>query len=222
MITKIRLKEKLIEFQLAGGGYGTLGDDTSSSVYIPSTPKTSREKTLETAVKNETDSARKRRLKNELDDLRREREREDQRNRAMSAVASEEKKRRIAEQRLHGGSRFNVRYQDGVPSGVTPGGIMAALAEFVEFPFTDHVTRPVKSELVASSGGLRGTMTDPSAVHKGMTWQQAADAYGKPDETSDRMEGKLKVTTAVFSRGDQRIQAEFVEGVLFRYSISSK
>jgi hypothetical protein len=55
-----------------------------------------------------------------------------------------------------------------------------------------------------------------------MTRQEAEDMYGKPDETTDRMEGKLKVTTAVFSRGDQRIQAEFVEGVLIRYSISSK
>ena len=30
MVTKIRVKEKLIEFQLAGGGYGTFGDDTGS------------------------------------------------------------------------------------------------------------------------------------------------------------------------------------------------
>ena len=36
MITKIRLKDKLIEFQLGGGGFGTFGDDTSTSVYVPS------------------------------------------------------------------------------------------------------------------------------------------------------------------------------------------
>jgi hypothetical protein len=222
MITKIRLKEKLIEFHLAGGGYGTVGDDTSTSVYVPSASKTSREKSLENAIKHETDAARKRRMQTELDDLKKDRAREDQRNRAISAAASEEKKRRIAEQRLHGGSRFNVRYQNGVPSGVTPGGIMAALAEFVEFPFTDRVTRPAKSEFAASPGGSRGMVAGGGGVHKGMTRQQAEDEYGKPDETSDRMEGKLKVTTAVFSRGDQRIQAEFVEGVLIRYSISSK
>src|SRR4051812_30650264 len=31
-ITKIKLKSKLIEFQLGGGGYGTFGDETSGNV----------------------------------------------------------------------------------------------------------------------------------------------------------------------------------------------
>lgn len=222
MITRIRLKDKLIEFQLGGGGYGTLGDDTDASVYVPAAAKTSREKSLERDVKTESDPARKRRMQNELDDLRREREREDQRNKAATASATEEKKRRIAEQRLHAGSRFNIRYQDGVPAGVTPGGIMAALAEYVEFPFNDRVTRPVKSDPAPSPTALRGMMAGTGAVRKGMTWQEAQDEIGKPDHTSDRMEGKLKVTTAVFSKGDQRIEAEFVEGVLIKYSISSR
>src|SRR5205823_8616118 len=68
MITKVRIKDKLIEFQLAGGGYGTFGDDTSGSVYTPSAPKTQREKDLEKWVRDETDPARKRRLQRELDD----------------------------------------------------------------------------------------------------------------------------------------------------------
>ena len=142
MITKIKVKDKLIEFHLGGGGYGTMGDDTSGSVYVPTAGKTRREKDLEREVKDEKDAARKRRLQTELDGLRREREREDRRNQASAAAASEEKKQRIADQRLHAGSRFNLRYQDVVPPGVTPGEIMAALAEYVEFPFTDRVTRP--------------------------------------------------------------------------------
>ena len=47
IVTRVRLKDKIIEFQLAGGGYGTFGDDTSGSVYTPSTPKSNREKDLE-------------------------------------------------------------------------------------------------------------------------------------------------------------------------------
>ncbi len=221
MITRIKVKEKLIEFQLGGGGYGTMGDDTDTSVYVASAPKTSREKALERDVRNEPDAARKRRMQNELDDLRRDREREDQRNRAVTAAAAEQKKQRIAEQRLHGGSRFNIRYQNGVPPGVTPGGIMAALAEYAEFPFTDRVVRPDRSDPPAALSP-RPVAPSASPVFKGMTWQQALDGLGKADETSDRMEGTLKVTTATFSRGDQRIQAEFVEGVLIRYSISSR
>lgn len=218
MITKVRVKDKLIEFQLGGGGFGTFSDDTSGSVYVPAESKSKREKDLEKEIKNETDPARKRRMQSELDDLKRDREREDRRNQAAATAAAEEKKRRIAEQRLHAGSRFNLRYQGSVPSGITPGEVMAALAEYVEFPFTDRVTRPgVKGDPPSSSPGTHRT-----APYKGMTWQQAQDTFGPPEKTSDRMEGKLKVTTATFSRDDQRIEAEFVEGVMIRYSISSK
>lgn len=216
VITKIKLKDKLIEFHLAGGGFGTMGDDTNTSVYLPSAPKTTREKNLEREVKSTMDAAAKRRLQQELDDLKKDRAREDVRNNAVAAAASEEKKRRIAEQRLHGGSRFNIRYQTGVPSGVTPEGIMAALSEYVDF-------RPGEREAPAAQAAPAPRLAPAAnAPRKGMTWQEARAAFGEPDKSVDRMEGSFKVTTAIFSRDDQRIEAEFVEGVLIRYSISSK
>jgi len=46
--------------------------------------------------------------------------------------------------------------------------------------------------------------------------------YGAPAEISQRSEGKLKVTSCTFEKDDQIITAEFVEGVLIKYSISSK
>jgi hypothetical protein len=61
-----------------------------------------------------------------------------------------------------------------------------------------------------------------AGLRKGMTWQEARAALGEPEKTSERMEGRLKVTTASFARDDQRIEAEFVEGVLVKYAISSK
>src|SRR4051812_26643381 len=118
VVTRVRVKDTLIEFQLAGGGYGTFGDDTSSDVYVPSVSKTKREKDLEKLVKEETDASRKRRLQRELDDIRADREREDSRNKAAAASASEVKKARIATDRLHSGSRFNIHYQNGVPPGL--------------------------------------------------------------------------------------------------------
>src|SRR5262245_23780685 len=33
-VTLVKVKKDLIEFQLGGGGFGTFGDDTSTSVYI--------------------------------------------------------------------------------------------------------------------------------------------------------------------------------------------
>ena len=216
MVTKVRVKDDLIEFQLGGGGFGTFSDDTSTSVYVPPVTKSAREKSLERDVRNERDAQRKRRLQEELDDLRHQREREDQRNRAAAATAEEEKKQRIADQRLHGGSRFNIRYQSRVPPGVTPADVMAVLSEYVEFPFADVPRTSAPAPTAAAPPA------PPATVRKGMTLQEAEAVLGRAERTADRMEGKLKVTTAIFSRDDQRIEAEFVEGVLIRYSISSK
>jgi hypothetical protein len=156
-------------------------------------------------------------MQDELDDLRRDREREDRRNQTSAKVAEEEKRQRIADQRLHGGSRFNIRYPNGVPAGATPEGIMGALSEYVEFPFVDGA-RKAPGHLNTPAAPA----PTPGALRKGMTFQEAESLLGKAERTTDRMEGKLKVTTATFSRDDQRIEGEFVEGVLIRYSISSK
>ena len=134
MITKIKVKDKHIEFQLGGGGYGTLGDETSSSVYVPSADKTRREKNIERELKNETDERRRRRLREELSDLRSERRREDARNQAEAAEAEETAKLRIQEKRLHGGSRFNIRFNRKLTAAdLTPEMIMDALADYVYF-----------------------------------------------------------------------------------------
>jgi hypothetical protein len=225
MVTKVRVKDKIIEFQLAGGGYGTFGDDTSGSVYTASTPKSNREKDLERMVKDETNAARKRQLQRELDDLKNERAREDLRNKTAATTAEEAKKSRIAETRLHSGSRFNLRYQNGVPSGLGPDGIMRALAEYVEFPFaTDRASSTSREarDSRASTPEPRRPAASGGGIRKGMTLADVQDELGKPERTTERNEGTLKVVTAIFSREDQRITAEFVEGVLIRYSISSK
>lgn len=224
LVTKVRVKDKLIEFQLAGGGYGTFGDDTSGTVYTASTPKSNREKDLERLVKNETDSVRKRSLQRELDDLKSRRAREDLRNQTAAAAASEAKKARIAETRLHSGSRFNIRYQNGVPPGLGPDGVMRALAEYVEFPFaTDRrPSSPPARESLAAAPESRSPAAGTGTIRKGMTLAEVEQSLGRAERTTDRMEGALKVVTSTYSRDDQRITAEFVEGVLIRYSIASK
>jgi hypothetical protein len=221
LVTRVRLKEKIIEFQLAGGGYGTFGDDTTGSVYTPSTPKSNREKDLERLVKNETNSARKRELQRELDDLKSRRAREDLRNQTAAAAATEAKKARIAETRLHSGSRFNLRYQTGVPSGLGPDGIMRALAEYVEFPFATDRPQAAPARNAPPAADTRRPAGSGS-IRKGMTLAEVEDALGRAENTTTRNEGTLKVVTAIYSRDDQRITAEFVEGVLIRYSIASK
>jgi hypothetical protein len=223
LITKVRVKDKLIEFQLGGGGYGTFGDDTGS-VSVATTPKSRRERDLEKLVKEETDRDRQRRLQRELDDLRNERERDDVRNKATAASAEEAKKARIATTRLHSGSRFNIRYNEGIPRGLGADGIMRALAEYVEFPFAAdrRPPAPAPGSRVTAQPMLPEPGATGGAIRKGMTPAEVEDSLGKPDKTSNRMEGTLRVVTSTYSRGDQVVTAEFVEGVLIKYSIASR
>src|SRR6185295_3360928 len=79
IVTLVKVKKDLIEFQLAGGGFGTFGDDTSPSVYMPLLEKSQREKDLEKLVRDEPDRERRHRFERELDDLRDRRERENRR-----------------------------------------------------------------------------------------------------------------------------------------------
>jgi hypothetical protein len=209
-VTLVKMKKDLIEIQLAGGGFGTFGDDTSTSVSIPDARKTEREKNLEKRIDDDNDRDHRRTLQRELDDLRDRRERENRRIAAERERQSEAKRVRIAQQRLRGGSRFNLRYDDRVPEGIRPQDVAAALGEFMDF------------------GGGAGTEPalpptgDITALRKGMTRAEAERAFGRPTEASKSIEGTLVLTAAVFDVGDQRITADFVEDVLVRYTVSSK
>src|SRR5882724_5165567 len=138
IITKIKVKNKLIEFQLAGGGFGTVGDDTNTTVTIQPVPKSQREKNLEHDLDNTTDQNERRKIRSQLDDLRDRRAREDSRNQALAAEASERKREAVAQKRLEGGSRFNLKFDQIVnQSYLTPEGIMDSLAKYIYFPEED-------------------------------------------------------------------------------------
>jgi hypothetical protein len=220
MVTKIRVKSNHIEFQLDGGGYGTMGDDTSPTVSVPSAEKSKRERNLEGELKRETDPERRREIKEEIDDLRKDREREDARNRAEVADATEQKRENIRQRRLEGGTRFNVRYRDALPaSTLTPEGLKAALAEYVTF----------EGDAPAQVAGLPMTNM-PAATpapaaelpRKGMSVQEVEAVVGAPVDSAERKEGKLTVVTRSYRAPSGRMTAEFVEGVLIRYSITSE
>src|SRR5258705_7908971 len=52
-VTLVKMKKDRIELQLAGGGFGTFGDDTSTSVSISDARKTQHEKDLEKRIDDE-------------------------------------------------------------------------------------------------------------------------------------------------------------------------
>ncbi len=209
-VTLVKMKKDLIEFQLAGGGFGTFGDDTSTSSNIKLLDKTEREKDLEKRIKNETDRDRKRSLQRELDAIQDRRERENRLLRAESERIEAMKREQIAAKRLTGGSRFNLRYAERVPANVRPDDVMKALAEYVDF---DN-----------ASGNVTASWrpADVSVLRKGMSRGEVERAFGTPVERKEKREGGLVTTTLVFDVSEQRISADFVEDVLIRYAVTSK
>ena len=120
------------------------------------------------------------------------------------------KKQRVAEQRLRGGSRFNLRYSGSVPAGITPDEVMAALRDYVDFgPASRQADAPATGSLDVE-------------LKKGMLRADAEQAFGAPTESSAIREGTLSVTRLVFISADRRVTADFVEDVLVRYTITSK
>ncbi|MEO7985481.1 MAG: hypothetical protein ABI766_03030 [Gemmatimonadales bacterium] len=219
MITKIKVKSKLIEFQLGGGGYGTMGDETSSGVSVSSAPKTRREKNLEGELKRETDPVKRRAMNEELDDLRKDREREDARNHAAVADAEETRKQTIRQRRLEGGSRFNLRYRSNIPlPALTPDAVKQALAAYISFEPESTTPSPLQPAGVTPPSAP----TAPGLPRKGMLLAEVEGLLGTPQKATERMEGRLKVLTRTYSVQAGEISAEFVEGVLIRYTASSR
>jgi hypothetical protein len=213
IVTKVKVKEKHIEFQLGGGGYGTMGDP-SGSISAPTAPKSDRERNLERDIRNERDGIRKRRMQDELDRLRTARRREDARLQAATAGASQQERERVRTLALQGGSRFNIRFDERVPEAqLTPEAIRAALARYVDFSGSDEDVSPSPV-----SEPARREMT----LRRGLLDVDVAELLGRPESTAERQEGKLRVVTRTYLRDDERIEAEFVEGVLIRYRVSSR
>jgi hypothetical protein len=212
VVTLVKVKKDLIEFQLGGGGFGTFGDDTSTSANLPLVEKGSRERELEKQIKDEDDRDRRRRLEHELDDLRDRRERENRRIMAERARIEEAKRERLAQKRLEGGSRFNLRYDDRVPAGMRPEDMMAALAEYVDF----------SGQPMARQDLLTPPSGDIAMLRKGLSRIETERIFGPPASVSERREGGLLVTTAVFNVRDQRVTADFVDEVLIRYAVMSR
>ena len=122
-VTLLKMKKDLIEVQLAGGGFGTFGDDTSTSVSIPDARKSERERDLERRI---DEPAYRRRARAPVGDkassnrrtastervaiqpaLRRSRAREDP---AAGRRRSARRVRGLRRWRRHGASGANRRY----------------------------------------------------------------------------------------------------------------
>jgi hypothetical protein len=233
MVTKVVVKgDSHIEFQLGGGGYGTFGDEVSNGSHVRqvSAGETKEEKALREVIKRTTDKKERRRLERELDALRSERERENSRAAAEAQQANLAHEAMVRSRRAESGSRFNIRYRNGIPpEGLRPDGVMRALAQYVAFPGASDAA-PTASGAGVPAGAAFGPAGAPvgpaaggvSALHKGQTVEEVEALLGPAATTTDGKEGSLTVTKRTYRRDGMHVAATFVSGVLIDFSIASK
>ena len=123
--------------------------------------------------------------------------------------------------RAESGSRFNVRYRNGIPlDALTPDGLMRALAAYVDF----GVGAPASGGAVATSGGSQytsGSSRAPATTLKKGLWLEDVEALLGPAATAaETKEGTLTVLKRTYRKDGQRIEASFVNGVLIDFSIT--
>jgi hypothetical protein len=214
VVTKVKVKDDLIEFQLGSGGFNWF-KDTSPAVttYVP---KSGLEKDLERRVKDETDSRRRRELQRELDDVRRDREADEARQRRRAEIENARIREADRERALDLGSRFNIRFdKKDVPLAyLSPEGVMRALGKYVDF-------RGLGPRPPARAEDLRlerpGSRPEPAggndAVQKGMRRSEVEEACGRALREDRSQEGALRVRVAAYKCDGQRLEVTFVDDV---------
>lgn len=223
-ITTVKLKQKNIEFQLGGGGYGTAGDD-SGSVSLPSISKSRRESDLEKEVKSESDKQRLDGLNRELSRLRDTRLREESYRRARQTELEMIKKQEIDQKRRQGGSRFNLWFPPAVlaESAPTPEMVMEALAQYVDFsPLGGSSVTPMPARTEVVAPAIKSPAAVPDRLRRGLTREQVQAMLGRPRSSAKRAEGTLEVETDIFEDDVDRTEVDFVNGVVVRFRVASK
>jgi len=214
MVTSLVVKKDLIEIQLDGGGFGTFGDDTNTSVsrYVS---KSRHETDLERDIRRETDPGRKRRLESALSSERSRRYREESRLRAVAEPANAIKRQAVMEKRLRGGSRFNLRRVVGTVE-VLPNQMMDWLREYVDFsgqaggrPLVD-IPRPV-------------SRNDRPMLRRGMTMEDVQSNLGRGKLLSESV-GTDGILTQQwqFVTSEHLINLTAVEGLVVKYSMNAR
>jgi len=211
MVTKVVVKKNShIEFQLGGGGYGTFGDNTSTDVSAVSQSETKAEKALRDSIKHAPGPTKRKQFEKELASLREERERENARAEAEAKQAQSVMEANLRAKRAESGSRFNVRYRNGIPGdALTPDGLMRALAQYIDFG-------PASG--VASSGG--GSVKAYASLRKGLLLDEVETLLGPAATASETKEGTLTVLKRTYRKDGQKISASFVNEVLIDFAIT--
>jgi hypothetical protein len=215
-ITKINLKDDIIEFHLAGGGFNWFWQ-SQGSVSPATYGKSQREKDLEDDIKHETDPDRRRRLERELDDVRSQREEDERRSRRHAEHENEIRHEEDHDRALGEGSRFNLRFADKrAVQAATPRNVMELLSPWVDFDglpgAPEHRRRHDRDrdDNRYDDRDDHRDHRDSDDVHTGMSWADVKDILGDPDNKDTDVRHGQRVTIATWGRREMT----FENGVL--------
>lgn len=236
-ITAIVVKKDMIEFQLDGGGFGTFGDDTTTTVTAKPVEKSNYEKSLEQQIAQTDDDNKRRQLQRDLDHERSRRERENAANQRAAQVASQIKAQQVADNRTRGGSRFNLRWSKSIPENqLSPEAVMALLAEYIDFsslqtgapaPNAQNGTAPPAQNGAAapspSDQGGTPAASPTAQLQRGMKIEDVTSLLGQGRQLSESAgDNGLKTQVYEYLPGDRRVEVTYVEGLVVRFSITSR
>jgi hypothetical protein len=218
-VTSVVVKKDLIEFQLDGGGFGTFLDDSSTTVTPKYVEKSDYEKQLERDLSNATDPDRRRQLQRDLDREKSRRERQESDNRDAAQIASQIKAEKVADKRLQGGSRFNLRWAGAVPADQNnPSAVMKLLSEYVSISSPQQAGPAPMLQNAAVDGSVPAT----AHLKRGMKMDEVSSLFGPGKQLSESVSPDgLKTQVVQYTTGDRSVQVTYVEGLVVRYSISS-
>jgi len=238
MITKVVVKkDSHIEFQLGGGGYGTFGDymNSSSSVSATEEGESAEERQLKEQIKQAQGPTRRKQLEKELANKRSERERENSKAKAEAAQANEAREANLRTKRAESGSRFNIRYKQGIPPyALTPQGVAEALAPYAEIAGMPVAASgasgapgwagaPVPANALAPAGRSAATAGSAAAVaslKKGLSIADVEALLGPASSANEVTEGTMTVMKRTYSVDGKKVSTSFVGGVLIDFSIT--
>lgn len=225
MITKVVVKKNShIEFQLGGGGWGTFFDDAgTSNVSVTTEGESQAEKDLKKAIKEAPGPTRRKELERELRTVRDRRERENARARADAQQANAAHEANVRAKRAEAGSRFNIRFRNGIPQeSLTPDGVMAALAEFVDFNAGGSKVATASGASTATPAPTNSGGGRHAQLRKGLTVKEVEELLGPADSAGEEKQGALTLNKRSYTSDGMKVSTSFLNGVLIDFAITPK
>lgn len=166
-------------------------------------------------------------IQHDLDAERDRRARQDAANQNNAQMASQVKAQQIAQKRLAGGSRINLRWSGSIPADShSPDAVMKLLADYVDFDpaAVSSAPPPARAEYVPAQPAPPPPATaDLSQLQRGMKLADVSTLLGQGRVVSNSVSPDgLKTQIVEYATTDSFVDVTFVEGVVVRYSINSK